>query len=141
MAEDYTPTTETVREVYAVWRYDEGVLGERDAAAEFDAWLAAHDRQVAERVLRDAAEFERRGRTHLAAAVRAHSAAPARPTTDDRRWADKVANGCAEAARAALAARPAPTVSAADVDERAESLRELATGEWTIRAYAAEDAR
>jgi hypothetical protein len=49
MAEDYTPTTETVREVYAVWRYDEGVLGERDAADEFTRWLAAHDRQVAER--------------------------------------------------------------------------------------------
>jgi hypothetical protein len=59
MAEQYTPTTELVRDIWlsALW---EGIAGEgtEDAQwdedrrlAQFDRWLAAHDAQV----LRDAA--------------------------------------------------------------------------------------
>jgi hypothetical protein len=37
---DYTPTTDEVREAY-IW-------DEEDYAAEFDRWLAAHDKEVIE---------------------------------------------------------------------------------------------
>ena len=59
MADEYTPTTGYVRDAYC--HVHQGVMGERgDAAhekfhAEFDRWLAAHDREVAAKALRDAA--------------------------------------------------------------------------------------
>lgn len=55
---DYTPTTAELRRDYS----RPGVLGEfaaqdiAEAEAEFDRWLAAHDREVKARALREAAE-------------------------------------------------------------------------------------
>ena len=132
--DEYTPTTEHVRSGFCV---SNGfpAMTRRERGLGFDRWLAERDRQVAEQageriaaalVLTDAEwrEFQQipdQGYSHrawldarAARIARADSAAPARPTTDDRRWADKVADGCAEAARAALASRPTtptPTVS------------------------------
>lgn len=48
--QEYTPTTDEVRERYAAARYyldNEDHLTE--SGREFDRWLAEHDRQVAER--------------------------------------------------------------------------------------------
>jgi hypothetical protein len=81
--------------------------------------LAERDRQVAERAWDEGynkglSDGQRADGWCTSNPYRADSAAPARPTTDDRRWADKVADGCAEAARATLAARPTtptPTVT------------------------------
>lgn len=49
MTSDYTPTTEDVREDFALpWSPDQ--IGDRTArVAAFDRWLSEHDRQVAER--------------------------------------------------------------------------------------------
>lgn len=45
---DYTPTTEEVRDGYELNASDlcRQPLGHRDHYAEFDRWLAEHDRQV-----------------------------------------------------------------------------------------------
>jgi hypothetical protein len=56
MPSDYTPTTEEVRAAYAADAY--GVVKKR-WLLEFDRWLAAHDRQVAENAIRDAVEWAR----------------------------------------------------------------------------------
>ena len=60
MADKYTPTTDDMRQCY-VDQNTEGEYGYWDggkiAAAEFDAWLAEHDAQVAAKALRDAAEW------------------------------------------------------------------------------------
>lgn len=52
---DYTPTTDTVRATYARHHSKCEPCGETTAAlvAEFDRWLAAHDREVAARTLRE----------------------------------------------------------------------------------------
>ena len=59
MADKYTPTTDDMRQCY-VDQNTEGEYGYWDggkiAAAEFDAWLAEHDAQVAAKSLRDAAD-------------------------------------------------------------------------------------
>lgn len=44
MADEYTPTTEQVRETYAALCKTDAA-----AAAEFDRWFAAHDRETARR--------------------------------------------------------------------------------------------
>lgn len=57
---DYTPTTDEVREAWADSRWDP--FGERkwsDHAAEFDRFLAAHDREVAARAWDEGAEAGR----------------------------------------------------------------------------------
>jgi len=46
MTEQYTPTTEEVRQVYGLYGLPDGLLTAFDA---FDRWLAARDAQVAER--------------------------------------------------------------------------------------------
>ena len=55
----YTPTTEYVRDFYAKFTpsilIDRRPNGYERAEAEFDRWLAEHDREVAARTLRDAA--------------------------------------------------------------------------------------
>lgn len=63
MSEPYTPTTEEVRDWYGHRnRATHQPVGEfykimlTGAVAEFDRWLAAHDREVAANALRDAAE-------------------------------------------------------------------------------------
>ena len=52
---DQTPSTEDVRWKYRCMRVKDGA---KDIAAqtEFDAWLAAHDREVAAKALRDAVD-------------------------------------------------------------------------------------
>ena len=47
MTTEYTPTTEDIRFGYAMV---EGMVYD-EAEAEFDRWLAAHDREVEERVV------------------------------------------------------------------------------------------
>ena len=60
MADKYTPTTDDMRQCY-VDQNTEGEYGYWDggkiAAAEFDAWLAEHDAQVAAKALRDYADW------------------------------------------------------------------------------------
>ena len=55
----YTPTTEYVRDFYAKFTpsilIDRRPNGYERAEAEFDRWLAEHDREVAAGALRDAA--------------------------------------------------------------------------------------
>ena len=67
MSDDYTPTTVNVRAVYASGVFFQTGLTSYDVdavrgAAEFDEWLAEHDRQVAETAWDEAAraviEFE-----------------------------------------------------------------------------------
>jgi hypothetical protein len=57
MTDEYTPTTEQVRNAFTFWRrafivrkswYDESLLLEQ-TNAEFTRWLEAHDREVAEK--------------------------------------------------------------------------------------------
>jgi len=54
---EYTPETDQIRDA---WRHDRerytGVNRPNTYGAEFDRWLAAHDREVAAKALRDAAE-------------------------------------------------------------------------------------
>lgn len=55
---DFTPTTEVVRDLYD-WAATEKCLpgtAYDEHRAHFDRWLAAHDREVAARALREAAE-------------------------------------------------------------------------------------
>ena len=51
MSDDYTPTTEEVREGYA--EHVDAYGGVNLGIGFFDRWLAEHDRQVAERTLRE----------------------------------------------------------------------------------------
>ena len=55
MSEEYTPTTDMIRRAYVYERVANG-MGEPlpVAEAEYDRWLEAHDREVAEKTLRDA---------------------------------------------------------------------------------------
>ena len=57
MSDGYTPTTDGVRAAYIRshrWPDGSRLRGHDDALAiEFDCWLAAHDREVAARALRD----------------------------------------------------------------------------------------
>ena len=46
--DDYTPSTEDVRESYTYFR---GTIPTVEHAAEFDRWLAAHDAEVREQTL------------------------------------------------------------------------------------------
>ena len=46
--DDYTPSTEDVRESYTYFR---GTIPTVEHTAEFDAWLAAHDAEVREQTL------------------------------------------------------------------------------------------
>ena len=52
---EYTPTTEVVRLQHTGGWHVESIPG-RNALAEFDRWLAAHDAEVAANALRDAAD-------------------------------------------------------------------------------------
>lgn len=52
---DYTPTTEKVRERASRDAARFGFLQEMDFERQFDRWLAAHDREVRAKELRDAA--------------------------------------------------------------------------------------
>lgn len=54
MAEQYTPTTEDVREAYAGYAWLGP--GRSDVTPEFERWLAAHDAQVGANALYDAAD-------------------------------------------------------------------------------------
>lgn len=57
--EQYVPTTEVVRETWADARWDQySARTWTDAASEFDAWLAEHDRRVAERAWLEGAASE-----------------------------------------------------------------------------------
>ena len=46
MSDDYTPTTEEVRDYFAHGQFSD--MEEREGVARFNRWLADHDRQVAE---------------------------------------------------------------------------------------------
>lgn len=53
MADEYTPTTDEVREV---WVQEQDITHGEGAdfhAAEFDRWLAAHEAEVRERIAQD----------------------------------------------------------------------------------------
>ena len=64
MANEYTPTTEEVRAVYVAGTPPHMVTV-TDGNAEFDRWLAAHDRAVKAEALREAAEgYKRVGNMH-----------------------------------------------------------------------------
>jgi len=56
-AEEYTPTTDSIREGYA-FTVQSKIAGATfgQGLAEFDRWLAAHDAEVARKALTDAAE-------------------------------------------------------------------------------------
>lgn len=61
MTDKYTPTTDGVRRTYFLFRHakDRALKQDpdnSDAIDEFDRWLADHDREVAAKVLREAAE-------------------------------------------------------------------------------------
>jgi hypothetical protein len=59
MSDEYTPTTGVVRDE---WVHLEGFIipdGVPKREAAFDRWLAAHDRQVAAKAIRDAVEWAR----------------------------------------------------------------------------------
>ena len=55
---DHTPSIEDLRDIYAHTEfappYDRA--SQEELEAEFDAWLAAHDREVAAKALRDAVD-------------------------------------------------------------------------------------
>ncbi len=60
MSDEYTPTTEVVRDE---WGHLEGFIipdGVPKREAAFDRWLAAHDREVAAKALRGWADFQER---------------------------------------------------------------------------------
>jgi len=46
MSDDYTPTTEEVRDYFVHGQFSD--VEEREGVARFNRWLADHDRQVAE---------------------------------------------------------------------------------------------
>lgn len=50
--DDYTPTDEQVRAAYVRGMRDTFVAAAADHEAEFDRWLAQHDREVAAKALR-----------------------------------------------------------------------------------------
>ena len=52
---DFTPTTEVVRHVYVTKNIPPGDSIRAWLGEAFDRWLAAHDREVAAKTLRDAA--------------------------------------------------------------------------------------
>ncbi len=52
MTDEYTPTTEDMR---SAWQAFVGM--ERNTRPEFDRWLATHDREVAVKTLREAAQI------------------------------------------------------------------------------------
>lgn len=60
MSDYATPTTHTIRSVFAdYWQGEAIPSGNPDREffrAQFDRWLAAHDREVAAKALRDAAD-------------------------------------------------------------------------------------
>jgi hypothetical protein len=106
VADVYTPTTDAVREAYAV---EAGVIYEPERReAEFDRWLAAHDREVAAKALREwAAEvverypedvFLKPSAEHYAAL---HQSALERGGTLDAIAADIMRRAAAQARRAA----------------------------------------
>lgn len=53
---EYIPTTEDIRTDWMAARHNGGGIPWDDAEAEFDAWLAEHDREVQARALEEAAE-------------------------------------------------------------------------------------
>lgn len=60
MADEYTPTTDEVRSMFTVGISDPTnpkPVPARRALHEFDRWLAAHDREVKAKALRDASEW------------------------------------------------------------------------------------
>lgn len=52
--DDYTPTDEQVRAAYVRGMRDTFVAAAADHEAEFDRWLAQHDREVTAKALREA---------------------------------------------------------------------------------------
>jgi hypothetical protein len=55
---DYVPTTSTVRAGWSDGHPFYATTGSYERYAEFDRWLAAHDREVAAKALRDAAAID-----------------------------------------------------------------------------------
>lgn len=53
---DYTPTTDEVRYAYVDYYYPPGGRSHAEGLREVDRWLAARDREVAARTLREVAE-------------------------------------------------------------------------------------
>ena len=51
MNDDYTPTTEEVRDYFAHGQFSD--LEEREGVARFNRWLVEHDRQIAEKAFRE----------------------------------------------------------------------------------------
>jgi hypothetical protein len=56
---DYVPTTDEVRYIYTWGRSANYPIDTREFRAAFDAWLAAHDREVAEKVREPVARVAR----------------------------------------------------------------------------------
>lgn len=54
MTNEYTPTTAAVQVCYAVGRFDENRC---EGQAEFQRWMAKHDRMVAAKTLRETAKY------------------------------------------------------------------------------------
>lgn len=71
---DYTPTTDEVRDlfVYGAWERARNGCDDEANEAEFDWWLAARDREVAAKALRDAANGIRTAPTGFVAALALH---------------------------------------------------------------------
>jgi hypothetical protein len=59
VADEYTPTTEQVARAYTVGMRQAFIASAGEHDAEFTRWLAAHDREVAAKALREAAEWAR----------------------------------------------------------------------------------
>jgi hypothetical protein len=57
MSDEYTPTTDEVQSYYNIGRNE---FESEWETAEFDRWLAVHDREVAARALEDAANEKRK---------------------------------------------------------------------------------
>ena len=57
--DDYTPTTLEVRESYTYFR---GTIPTVEHAAEFDRWLAEHDREVAEKAWDEGYDYATNGK-------------------------------------------------------------------------------
>jgi len=104
---EYTPTTDDVRECWS----EAYQVGDREGA--FDRWLAAHDREVAAKALRDAAKsalsdwaegLARRRLWHVWLAERATALVsepstpapvePERPTCTDFHWMGQAFSSC-----------------------------------------------
>ncbi|WP_431785361.1 hypothetical protein [Microbacterium maritypicum] len=89
---EYTPTTEEMRAFYTAERLDGPHLGGfppptvEQAESEFNAWLAAHDAEVRDRMAEHAAERTNELSTRLAAATRELAEARAQVVAEEPEW-------------------------------------------------------